>query len=69
MRLAQKQWLLLILSIVNILEGTGLFEENVFCMPETDIYLARKMSRKRDQLGAHFLMAGVPNLEDAGDKI
>lgn len=38
-------------------------------MPETDIYLAQKMSLKRDQLGAHLLMAGVPNLEDAGDKI
>ena len=37
-------------------------------MPETDVYLAQEMSLKRDQLGAHLLMTGVPDLEDAGDK-
>lgn len=32
--------------------GYRLILGNVFCMPETDIYLAQKMSLKRDQWGA-----------------
>lgn len=41
--LAQK---LFPLPVLNIEEGGGLFWEKVFCIPETDIYLALKVSIK-----------------------
>lgn len=58
---AQQKFPLLILSVVNILEGGGLFWEKVFCIPETEIYFANES--ERGQLVAHLLRDGNWDLE------
>lgn len=58
---AQQKFPLLILSVVNIFEGGGLFWEKVFCIPETEIYFANES--ERGQLVAHLMRDGNWDLE------
>ena len=66
--MTHKPFPLLILSVVNILEGGGLFWEKVCCcIPDTDIYPAEKMSLR--SVGRPARVGRSSGSGDAGSEI